>query len=109
MLSLTDRVLEIAKNLAKKIPRPLAKPQKPQKSFAGIQVGQKLRLSQGQCISTPDTGQCSRGTLFKATEATNLGVRLMVVETLNGKTNIGSSLWWTRREWQGTFEKAGRQ
>jgi len=104
-------IAEIAKNLARKIPRPARKTPREQKSFAGLQVGQKLRLRPGQVISTPQTGKCSPGTTFAASDATSEGIKLVVVESpTNGPRGpfIGGSLVWTRREWEKTFEKAGR-
>ena len=102
---------EIAKNLARKIPRPARKAPKVQKSFAGLQVGQKLRLRPGETIYTPETLKCPSGTIFVASDATSEGIKLVVVESpTNGPRGpfVGGSLLWTRREWEKTFEKAGR-
>ena len=100
-------IKEIALRLAKQIPLPRRKPAKPQKSWAGLQVGQRLRVRGDQHIYTPSTGRCAGATVFQVTSADSEGALLELVSSEDGAI-VGSQLRWTTKEWQGTFEKAGR-
>jgi len=78
-----DRILDA---LTATVPEPYVPPPTPQKSWAGLKPGQRLR-------SRVDAGPYRAGTLF------------VVLETDSAGMTLAPQLRWTQRDWQNTFDK----
>jgi len=80
-------IQDIARRLARPIPRPRVKPPRVQKSWMGLSVGQRLRTGPGN--------------VFVVVAVDSAGMNL--------EGEDGTVVRWTDKEWSATFEKAGRR